>query len=509
MKPSDDLHKLVKSMSKAEKIYFKKFSKRHIIGESNKYVRLFNEIEKQNTYDEESVIKRFKGDKFVNQIHVAKNYLFELILRSLSIFHSEKDIDFSLYDDIKKIRILIDKNMIKSASKLIQKAKKTAQKTHNNEILYKLLEIESNLTAVKYDAKAQPELEKLSRLKSETLNQLENTSKYNSINSMLNLLSARWSYSRDPEDVKMIKKILNDPLVKNEGNAKGFTSRYMLFSIKAKLYRFLLDDDKGLHYRKMIIELMEEYPDSIIESPEKYIARLHEFINYSLGTETGAAKNYPIEQYLDKMKRHLEIVASGKKSKTVKSLSWYLYYQMKIGYYYTKVDKEGFYKTMLSINNEIDIYRDSLRKRYLFNLYIYCSLFYFEFGDYRESLKWLTLFLNNKDAPNYEEIYHNLMMFSIILHFELGDYDLAEALINNTKRYYRKGEKLYESERVLLHYLRKLLSKSGEVETNDIFEELKIKLAELSGKESEKRFLNSFDFRRWVDKKLGLLKESN
>lgn len=253
---------------------------------------------------------------------------------------------------------------------------------------------------------------------------------------------------------------------------------------------------------------MEEYPDSIKENPEKYIARLHEFINYSLGTETGVDKNYPVEQYLEKMKRYVEIVVTGKKSMSVKSLSWYYYYQMKIGYHYTRVDKEGFCNTMKSINKEINVYGENLRKRYLFNLYCYCSIFYFEFEDYRESLKWLTLFLNHKDAPNYEEYYHNLMMFSIILHIELKNYELAEALINNTKRYYRKGEKLYESEKVLLQYLRKLVSTNAGDEIKNIFEELKIKLAELSSKESEKRFLNSFDFKRWADKKLGLLQNN-
>ena len=42
MKPADTLYKLIKSLTKGEKIYFKKFSKRHVLGSGNKYVKLFD-----------------------------------------------------------------------------------------------------------------------------------------------------------------------------------------------------------------------------------------------------------------------------------------------------------------------------------------------------------------------------------------------------------------------------------------------------------------------------------
>jgi hypothetical protein len=99
------------------------------------------------------------------------------------------------------------------------------------------------------------------------------------------------------------------------------------------------------------------------------------------------------------------------------------------------------------------------------------------------------------------EIGHTLMIFSIILHYELGNYEFAESLINNTKRYYKKEEKLYESEKVMLAYLKQLLA-ADEKAALLIFKQLEDELAILSKKETEKRFLNAFDFRRWVAKKL-------
>jgi len=508
MKPSDELFNLIKSLSKAEKIHFKKFSKRHIIGKQNKYVRLFEAIAKQRQgYNEKEIIKFFEGDKFVNQIHVAKNYLMGLILRSLSDLYSEKETDFILNEQLNKIKILLDKNLTRTAEKLIRKSKKSAASNNNYDVLYKLYDVEATITARRYTYKSQEELEKLSLMKQQSLDQIVNTSKYRSVNLMLNLISARWTYSRDEKDVKAIRNMLNIPIIKDENNATGFPSKYELYGIKSRAYRFLLDDEKSLEYRKKVVELMEEYPKTIEKYPERYVARLHDFISFSMGTETGISKGYQIEEYLKKLKDNMKIVVNSNKNKLVKAASWQAYYQLHIGYHYSSLNRNGFYEVMNEVNHDIDIHKDNLRIRYLFDLYYYCIVAYFEFEDYEESSKWLSRFFNHKQAINYEELYHTMMIFSIILHFELGNYELAVSLINNTNRYYKKKAKLYESEKVLLQSLRKLLSANASVEFKNIFEQLKRNLTELSAKESEKRFLNSFDFKRWIDKKLRLLQK--
>ena len=49
---SDQLFRLIKSMTKSEKKYFHQFAQRHVKGQSNNYLRLFLAIEQQEVYDE-------------------------------------------------------------------------------------------------------------------------------------------------------------------------------------------------------------------------------------------------------------------------------------------------------------------------------------------------------------------------------------------------------------------------------------------------------------------------
>ena len=60
MKPSDELFKLIKSLTKSEKRFFKLSSSLQS-GEKN-YLKLFDAIEKQLEYDEEDIKNTFKKE---------------------------------------------------------------------------------------------------------------------------------------------------------------------------------------------------------------------------------------------------------------------------------------------------------------------------------------------------------------------------------------------------------------------------------------------------------------
>src|SRR5574343_228621 len=109
MKPSDELFLLIKSLKQTEKRYFKIYASKHVIGDKNNYVRLFEVIDKQNEFDEEKIKKVFTGSNFIKQLHVAKNYLYKLILKSLRNYHSEISPDAELKNMLMDVEILYEK----------------------------------------------------------------------------------------------------------------------------------------------------------------------------------------------------------------------------------------------------------------------------------------------------------------------------------------------------------------------------------------------------------------
>ena len=114
------LFDLVKSMTMSEKRYFKINSLKHVIGESNDYIHLFNAIEKQNKYNENALLKC----DFVKNLSQEKNYLYRLILKSLNAYHSDLNAKSRVLSLLHQIEVLYHKGLYDQALKLVKKAKK-------------------------------------------------------------------------------------------------------------------------------------------------------------------------------------------------------------------------------------------------------------------------------------------------------------------------------------------------------------------------------------------------
>ena len=123
---SDNLHRLIKSMSKPEKRYFKVFCSRHIIGDENNYEVLFDAIDKQETYDEEKLLRKFKGKGFTERFSIAKNRLYVAILKSLDAFHSSSSVEAQLQRQLHAVEILYNKSLYDQSLKLLNSARKVA-----------------------------------------------------------------------------------------------------------------------------------------------------------------------------------------------------------------------------------------------------------------------------------------------------------------------------------------------------------------------------------------------
>jgi hypothetical protein len=83
---SDDLYRLIKSLNKSEKGYFKKFAAKNEVGSKQNYIVLFDAIDRMEEYDEERLRVSLKKESFIKQLPVYKVYLFNLILKSLSLY---------------------------------------------------------------------------------------------------------------------------------------------------------------------------------------------------------------------------------------------------------------------------------------------------------------------------------------------------------------------------------------------------------------------------------------
>ena len=124
MKPSNELYKLIKSLTKSEKRFFK-LSSALQSGEKN-YLKIFDFIEKQGAYKEEDLKEFFQNETFVKHLPSEKNHLYRLILKSLRVYYSEQSASSILKQELKNVEILYNKALYKECEKFVQRAKSLA-----------------------------------------------------------------------------------------------------------------------------------------------------------------------------------------------------------------------------------------------------------------------------------------------------------------------------------------------------------------------------------------------
>src|ERR1051325_1283563 len=122
----EPLFLLVQRMNKNEKRHFKLYARSHSpnSGAIN-YLELFDLIARQDEYNEEVLIKKNLVRK--EHFRMLKNYLYNLILESLRVLHSNRnDIDNQLSNLISNAFIMREKGIDKEERKFWNKAKDLA-----------------------------------------------------------------------------------------------------------------------------------------------------------------------------------------------------------------------------------------------------------------------------------------------------------------------------------------------------------------------------------------------
>src|ERR1051326_780485 len=125
--PSDALFRLIRSMSKSEKRHFKLYASRHSVAENN-YIKLFDAIDRQRQYDENSILKKFEKQTLVNRFPITRNRLYETVLRSLDAFHSQSSTDAQLKRDLHFAEILYKKSLYDQCARVLASAKRVAER---------------------------------------------------------------------------------------------------------------------------------------------------------------------------------------------------------------------------------------------------------------------------------------------------------------------------------------------------------------------------------------------
>jgi hypothetical protein len=492
MKATEDLFQLIKSLDKTEKRYFKIFTSMHVKSsgddDRNIYVKLFDEMDKQEIYNEDELRKLFSG---IKQFPVVKNYLYSILLKSLRMYNSEKPGITEIIDLLRDVQILFEKSLYKQCRKLLARARKLAEKYERYIQLLEILDWEKTLARTSAYADTEPEeLHNIYREHNELTEKLNNINEYWNLTTESFSLMKKQGSIRDKVMLEKFNQIIKHPLLKSEDKALTFLSKTFYYNIKG-LYYFTNKDNENLYiYCSKLVNLLEENP--VLMKLENYVAALNNLLIVQIDSQ-----RYDEAFVTIKKLRDLETQSIAMQTRIFVSS-----YDTELNLYLRTGEFEKGVKLVPVIEEGLKMFREKINKESEVLFYYNIAYLYFGLKDYDSSLKWINKIINDRELHIREDIQAFSKILNLLIHFELKNYTLIEYVLKSTQRFLSVKNNLHKFEQSVLSYLKKLINAKNNSDMINIFSDWAYEVRRISKDSFENEALQYFDFKSWIESKL-------
>ena len=493
MSVSQNLFELIKSLNPAEKRYFKVFAKRHVKGDVNNYVLLFNAIDKQIVYDESKLLKKFQNKGLFRHFSSEKNYLYKLILKSMNAYELDKTTDAKIREQIGFITFLHRKRLFQQALKQLDKTKKLAIKYEHHYYLTQILHLE---TGIIHNAH---ELEYQKRLSNNQVEMQEALQKANLLHQHQTLFGeVFWKnnkrlFASNEEQINYFRKVSQSDLLQKTASSTDFQIQKIRYQTLQICYLQTHQLTKSYEYAQELIQLYEVHPHFLKYFSSEYIAALGNIIVscYHLGDWEG------VYQTIQKM-RKIQTQSISEQIHIFETT-----YNAEIAYYQNKEQFDKVKELLVVIGQKLHHYGKKIRQPNLLIWYYNLSGLHFFLRDFPKALEFINHFFDLYTSGVREDTYNKAIYLNLLIHWELGNHQLLESLVRTAERYVRQKNSSYSLELPILSFFKKMLNLpiGDSPKRLSLLQSMNNKFERL-GDSIERRFWHSFGIINWVKVRL-------
>lgn len=485
-KSQDKLFELINSLTKAEKQRFRLFANYYSSGDK-KYLRLFELIAAQKKYNENSIKKKLLGEKIITTLPRLKNYLLDLILKSLRLHYSGKSVEAQLRDLFADFETCYRKGLKNLYDKQLKKAKKLA---HGNE------KYEAHLSALNKELLfSHPATINIFDEHKRVRQQIEEQNEYSYLFFKTRQL-VKQGLVRDERLKNEWDKIIQMPLMDKDKVPAGFEESYNYYRIWMLYHEGMENFEKCSYYQELIIAKLELQPEKVKENLVRYMSELNNLI-----LSSGVIKKS--EKAKETMDKLLEIQNRELNPLEKHQLNNYIivgYSNLIDSIIYSKQFNE---LAPVTAQAELFVQANKSDSYYKSALYANLTVSHLVNGNYEQSLFWNNLFLKEPVASYLENVHAVCRVLNLILHYELRNFDLVPYINRSTYRFLYKRKRLYKTEDTVLSFIRNKIPKTNSSkELIEAFNELKSELEEITKDPYEAKALEYFDFIIWLESKI-------
>lgn len=493
----DPLFRLIKSLTKSEKRYFKLYVSRHLINNFSHYITLFDAIGKQENYSEKEIYRDLSGT--IKNIPSTKYHLQQKILESIALFNRGKSITSIILQEYEYAIILTEKSLHREAYNKLLKVKKTAYRKEQFELLLNILQLQRRLLLTKIFKKKESEIafEKILEEKKKILTTLSRTNEYEVIAKKVDRITKEGMGHRSSEIKKKFDAILQNPLIKDERNATCIYSKKLLFYILQNYFTLNSDHKKSEDYALKGLALSETALDK--KNKQEVLAYINA-INNLLNNQIITGKYTAALDTINKLK-----MITAEYNIKDRDEAWFKIIQ------YGYIEEISVYNLQCRFEKSIaankllfplfDPIRNNFPVEYKLVYFGNMAYAFFAAGRYKESLYWLNEQFSLPNELIREDIIVASKILNLINNFELNNTDLLEYVNLAASRFFKKRTNMYKVESAIVKFMQHY-QKTDPDDNMIAFQKLRKEVLKAMISPEESAALENFDVISWIDSKI-------
>ena len=489
MKTKDILFNLIKAMSQTEKRYFKiLFAKNN---NSKNFIKLFEEIDSQITYDEAAIKMKFIDHKFIKQLTFTKNYLYKQIIKALILYNNEKSIELRLNNLYIQAQLLFEKALYRDFYQVVSAGKLLSEKYERFEVLLKFLGLEKIYIYRKLNENEN--IDQIFEEEDKAIKKIENLNEYYKLIYLLLKNYRDKGFSRTKEDLNFLERVGKNILLFDEDTALSLRAKEL------RLYGLqIIEDTKNNN--ELVVRFCLERLSIIKKNPLPFEGfPLNYFHDILFNLILSSIRS----NYTKELKDYLKLLKNSTKTNLNDEISCFLiessYNILKI--FINKEWSKGL-EIIRVIQWKFEKYQGKVEYDFELLFYHNFSTIYLYNEKYEECLKCLNYLLNNPVIKYRLDIDFRARILNLIVHYELKNYDLLEHLIKSTYRKFYKRKVLYPTEKIIFNFLKKIPGFKNDLEFTVKLKSLKVQLLKLKCDPYEKTAFYFMDYIFWIDRKI-------
>ncbi len=491
--PNDQLlFELIKSLTKSEKRSFKLFAKRAGGESETKYLKIFDVMDKIDSYDEAIIMKKLPGvskTQFANQ----KSHLYGQVLASLRLSHLKVDIDIELREQLDYIRVLYKKGLYFQSLRLLSRAKKVTGNYRKDLFQLALLDYEKQIRSQQVFDLQEDYAQQIDEETDLAMERFNRVQKFFSLASRMKARFVEKGMVKSEQEMNNLKALFYRNLPDYDEEEMAFNERFYLYRAFYWFAYLTYDFENCVLYAEKWVLLFQE---TGLDKKRKagYLKGLNRLLQsaFRVNDQEKFAQYFEILQDFEEDEKPL---ASNTQSLLLK---YKVLQALNRVFLFTDFDKQQ--ADIESLLEQTEKEKSYIDKHNLLVIYYKAGVFFFAQQNYEKSKEYFNKLIHDKDKLRTDlKGFARLML--VLIDYDSGEEEYIDRKVKAAYLHFQQHQSLNAFQEIFLNFI----GDTGNIFPQELkkrFMALKLKLEQLEGETFTKKLQLYFDLMSWLNAKI-------